>query len=81
MASHDKFIAKHTLAVPLLSDEKGQVCETYGVWKEKNMYGRTFMGIERTTFLIDGEGRIAFVWSKVKVPGHVENVLKAAQAL
>jgi peroxiredoxin Q/BCP len=81
VASHNKFIAKHTLAVRLLSDEHGQVCETYGVWNEKNMYGKTFMGIERTTFLIDGRGRIASLWSKVKVPGHVEDVLAAARAL
>ena len=81
LASHDKFIAKRDLTVPLLSDEHGQVCEDYGVWKEKNMYGKVFMGIERTTFLIDGQGCIARIWNKVKVPGHVEEVLKAAQAL
>lgn len=81
LASHAKFIAKRDLTVPLLSDEHGQVCEDYGVWKEKNMYGKVFMGIERTTFLIDGQGRIARIWNKVKVPGHVEDVLKAAQAL
>ena len=78
VASHNKFIAKHTLAVPLLSDEKGQVCETYGVWKEKNMYGRTYMGIERTTVLIDGAGQDRPIWSKVKVPGHVEERSQAA---
>jgi peroxiredoxin Q/BCP len=81
LARHDKFIAKRALAVPLLSDEQGQVCETYGVWKEKSMYGMTFLGIERTTFLIDGQGKIARIWRKVKVPSHVEDVLKTAQAL
>lgn len=81
LASHDKFIAKRDLTVPLLSDEQGQVCEDYGVWKEKNMYGKVFMGIERTTFLIDGQGSIIRIWNKVKVPGHVQEVLEAAQAL
>jgi peroxiredoxin Q/BCP len=79
--SHDKFIAKHELTVPLLSDEGSDVCETYDVWKEKSMYGKTFWGIERSTFLIDGEGRIAREWRKVKVPGHAEEVLDAARAL
>ncbi|QYX56350.1 peroxiredoxin [Roseovarius sp. SCSIO 43702] len=81
VASHDKFVKKHDLGIPLLSDEDSDVCERYGVWKEKKMYGKTFMGIERTTFLIDGEGRIARVWRKVKVPGHAEEVLDAARAL
>ncbi|MFP4405315.1 peroxiredoxin [Rhodosalinus sp.] len=79
--SHDKFIAKHELTVPLLSDEGSDVSEKYGVWKEKSMYGKTFWGIERSTFLIDGEGRIARAWRKVKVPGHAEEVLEAARAL
>ena len=79
--SHDKFVAKHELKTPLLSDETDTVCEAYGVWKEKKMYGKTFMGIERSTFLIDAEGKIARVWRKVKVPGHVEEVLEAARAL
>lgn len=79
--SHDKFVAKHELTTPLLSDEHGTVCEDYGVWKEKNMYGKKFMGIERSTFLIDADGKIAQVWRKVKVPGHVPDVLKAARAL
>ena len=81
MASHDKFIAKQSLTVPLLSDEHGTVCEDFGVWKEKSMYGKTFLGIERSTFLIDAEGKIAREWRKVKVPGHVEEVLEAAKAL
>ena len=81
MASHDKFIAKQSLTVPLLSDEHGTVCEDFGVWKEKSMYGKTFLGIERSTFLIDAEGKIAREWRKVKVPGHVEEVLEAATAL
>lgn len=81
VAKHDKFVAKHELTTPLLSDEGSTVCEDYGVWVEKNMYGRKSMGIERTTFLIDAEGRIARVWRKVKVPGHVDEVLEAARAL
>lgn len=81
VASHEKFAAKHGLSVPLLSDENGTTCEDYGVWVEKKMYGRTFMGIERSTFLIDAEGRIARVWRKVRVPGHVDAVLEAARAL
>lgn len=79
--SHDKFCKKHGLAVILASDEAGQTCETYGVWKEKSMYGKTFMGIERTTVLIDGQGRVARVWPKVSVTGHADEVLAAAQAL
>jgi len=81
VASHDKFRDKHELSVPLLSDAEDSVCEEYGVWKEKNMYGKKFMGIERSTFLIDGEGRIAREWRKVKVPGHAEEVLEAVRAL
>ena len=81
VASHDKFVAKHGLAVPLLSDDEGAVTEAYGVWVEKSMYGRKFMGIERSTFLIDREGRIARIWRKVKVPGHVAEVLQAARDL
>lgn len=79
--SHAKFAAKKDLSVPLLSDEHGSVCEDYGVWKEKNMYGKTYMGIERTTFLIDAKGNIAMVWHKVKVDGHAEAVLAAVRAL
>ena len=81
VAKHDKFVAKHNLTTPLLSDEGSTVCEDYGVWVEKNMYGRKSMGIQRTTFLIDAEGRIAQVWRKVKVPGHVDAVLDAVRAL
>ncbi|KQW28638.1 bacterioferritin [Rhizobium sp. Root274] len=79
--SHDKFAAKHSLSVMLASDESHAALEAYGVWKEKSMYGKTYMGVERTTFLIDGSGKIAEIWRKVKVPGHAEAVLKAAQAL
>ena len=81
MAKHDKFTAKHDLSVPLLTDEDGAMCEAYGVWVEKNMYGKKSMGIERATYLVDANGVIAQVWRKVKVPGHVEAVLEAAQAL
>ncbi len=80
MKSHDKFVAKHDLTVPLLSDENGTTCEDYGVWVEKKMYGKTYMGIERSTFLIDEDGRIIQVWRKVKVPGHAEAVLEAVKA-
>ncbi|MDO9524200.1 MAG: peroxiredoxin [Gemmobacter sp.] len=79
--AHDKFVAKHGLGVILGSDEGTTTCEEYGVWVEKNMYGRTYMGIERATFLIDATGRIARIWPKVKVKGHVEDVLAAVQAL
>lgn len=81
VAKHAKFRAKHDLSVPLLSDEQGDVCERYGVWAEKQMYGKTYMGIERSTFLIDGEGRIVRAWRKVKVPGHAEEVLAAVKSL
>lgn len=81
VAKHDKFTAKHGLTAPLLSDAEGTVCEDYGVWKEKNMYGQKFWGIERSTFLIDADGRIAQAWRKVKVDGHVDEVLAAVQAL
>ena len=77
---HEKFVKKHGLTVGLLSDT-AEACEAYGVWKEKSMYGKTYMGIERTTFLIDGSGRIARVWPKVKVDGHAEEVLEALKAL
>ncbi len=81
MKSHDKFAAKHDLTVPLISDENGTLCEDLGVWKEKSIYGKKFMGIERSTFLIDGNGKIVQAWRKVKVPGHAEAVLEAAQSL
>ncbi len=80
-AKHDKFRDKHELDVTLVSDEDKVALEAYGVWKEKSMYGRKFMGVERSTFLIDAEGRIARVWRKVKVAGHVEEVLAAAREL
>ncbi|KAB2885140.1 MAG: peroxiredoxin [Albidovulum sp.] len=79
--AHDKFCRKHGLGVILASDEQGDTCERYRVWVEKSMYGKTYMGIERTTFLIDGAGRIARIWPKVKVQGHAEEVLAAARAL
>ena len=81
MDKHDKFAAKHALTVPLLSDTDGAVTEAYEVWVEKNMYGKKYMGVERSTFLIDGDGKIANVWRKVKVPGHAEAVLDAVKAL
>ena len=81
-ARHAKFIAKHELAAPLASDavENG-LADALGIWVEKNMYGRTYMGMERTTYLVDAEGRIARVWRKVKVKGHAAEVLEAAKAL
>lgn len=79
--SHDKFKAKHDLAVTLAADEDKTVVEDYGVWVEKSMYGRKYMGIERATFLIGRDGKIARAWRKVKVPGHAEEVLEAARAL
>ncbi len=78
---HDKFKEKFDLTFPLASDEDGAVCEAYGAWVEKSMYGRKYMGIDRSTFLIDGKGVIRGIWRKVKVPGHVDEVLKAAQDL
>lgn len=81
VSSHDKFKAKHDLSVDLASDEDTDVLEDYGVWVDKNMYGRRFKGIERTTVLVDRRGRIARIWRKVKVDGHAEEVLKAAQTL
>lgn len=81
VTSHDKFRDKHGLGIALLSDANGDVCERYRVWKEKNMYGRKFMGIERTTVLIGGDGRVVRVWPRVKVAGHAEEVLEAVCAL
>lgn len=78
---HDNFKAKYELPFLLASDENDDVCERYGVWVEKSMYGKKFMGIERATFLIDGKGKVRKVWRKVKVPGHVEDVLEAVKAL
>ena len=79
--AQDKFVEKQSLTVPLLSDENGTVSEDFGVWKEKSMYGKTYMGIERSTFLINGEGQVMREWRKVKVPGHVEAVLEAIKEL
>ncbi|PVE23194.1 peroxiredoxin [Microvirga sp. KLBC 81] len=81
LKSHDKFRTKHDLEFPLASDEGKSMLEAYGVWVEKSMYGRKYMGVERTTVLINRDGTIAQVWNKVKVPGHAEEVLAAAQAL
>jgi len=81
VAKHDKFKAKHGLSVILGSDENGDVCERYGVWVEKKMYGKTYMGIERATFLIRPDGTLGQIWRKVKVPGHVDAVLEAVKAL
>ena len=79
--AQDKFVEKQSLTVPLLSDENGTVSEDFGVWKEKSMYGKTYMGIERSTFLINGEGLVVREWRKVKVPGHIEAVLQAIKEL
>ncbi len=81
VAKHDKFKTKYDLDVVLAADEDGSVCEAYGVWVEKNMYGKKSMGIERSTFLIGGDGRIVRAWRKVKVDGHAEEVLAAVKAL
>ncbi len=80
-AKHQKFKDKHGLKVTLGADEDGQIVEKYGVWVEKNMYGRKYMGIERTTFLIDEKGVIRQIWRKVKVAGHAAEVLNAVKAL
>ena len=78
---HDRFKAKHDLNFTLVSDEAGELCEKYGVWVEKKNYGRTYMGIERSTFLIDGKGVLRQIWRKVRVKGHVDAVLTAVQDL
>ena len=79
--SHDKFVSKQDLKVPILSDEESDVCERLDVWKEKSMYGKTYFGIVRSTFLIDKKGNVVREWRKVKVPGHVEAVLEAVKDL
>ncbi len=79
--SHDKFKAKYGLPFPLASDEAGQACEDYGVWVEKSMYGRKYMGIERSTVLIAADGKVARIWRKVSVPGHVSQVAEAVKGL
>ena len=78
---HANFVKKSALAVPLLSDEQGQTCEAFGTWVEKSMYGKTYMGIERSTFLICADGNIKREWRKVKVDGHVAEVLEAVRTL
>ncbi|MDE0800579.1 MAG: thioredoxin-dependent thiol peroxidase [Rhodospirillaceae bacterium] len=78
---HEKFISKYDLNFSLASDENNSMCDDYEVWKEKNMYGRKYMGIERSTFLVDGKGILRAEWRKVKVSGHVDEVLAAVQAL
>ncbi len=78
-AKHDKFIAKHDLTIPLVSSEDGKLLEDYGVWVEKNMYGKTYMGIQRATFLIGPDGKILEIWPKVRVKGHVEAVVDAVR--
>jgi thioredoxin-dependent peroxiredoxin len=80
VASHDKFKKKYKLPFVLASDDAGKVTERYGVWVQKSMYGRKYMGIERTTFLIDDKGVIRGIWRKVKVPGHAEEVLSAIKS-
>lgn len=81
VAKHEKFISKHDLGVILVSDAEGDLCERYGTWVEKNMYGKKSMGIQRATFLIDAGGSVARVWPKVKVAGHAAEVLEAVKAL
>ena len=81
VASHDKFKTKFKLPFPLASDDDGKVCEAYGAWVEKSMFGKKYMGIERSTFLIDEKGVVRNIWSKVKVDGHAGEVLKAAEGL
>ena len=79
MKSHEKFIGKYGLAVPLVSDEDGRISEAFGTWVQKSMYGRKYMGMERATYLIGADGRVLKAWRKVKVPKHAEEVLKAAR--
>jgi peroxiredoxin Q/BCP len=81
MKSHEKFIGKYDLAVPLASDEDGRISDAFGTWVQKSMYGRKYMGMERATYLIGADGRILREWRKVKVPNHAREVLKAAQEL
>jgi len=81
LTRHAKFIAKHNLKVRLASDEDGAVCESFGVWQEKTLYGRKFMGIVRSTFLIGPDGRLRHVWRNVRVPGHAEAVFEALGAV
>lgn len=80
MKKHEKFIGKYALAVPLVSDEDGRISDAFGTWVQKSMYGRNYMGMDRSTFLIAADGRVLREWRKVKVPGHADEVLKAARA-
>lgn len=80
VGSHDKFKSKHDLNFSLIADTDKSLCDAFGVWKEKSMYGKKYMGVERSTFLIDGEGVIRRAWRKVKVPGHVDEVLETAKS-
>ena len=80
MKSHEKFIGKYSLAVPLVSDEDGRISDAFGTWVEKSMYGRKYMGMERATYLIGADGHVLKAWRKVKVPGHAQEVLNAAKA-
>jgi thioredoxin-dependent peroxiredoxin len=80
-ASHEKFAAKENLNFLLLSDTDGETCEAFGVWKEKSMYGRKYMGIERSTFLVNSKGYVCAEWRSVKVPGHAESVLEVLKSL
>lgn len=79
MKSHEKFIGKYDLAVPLVSDEDGRISDAFGTWVQKSMYGRKYMGMERSTFLIGADGRVLKAWRKVKVPGHAQEVLETAR--
>ena len=81
MKKHEKFIGKYGLGIPLASDEDGRISDAFGTWVQKSMYGRKYMGMERSTFLIGGDGRVLKAWRKVKVPGHAAEVLEAARAL
>jgi thioredoxin-dependent peroxiredoxin len=81
MKSHEKFIGKYSLAVPLVSDEDGRISDAFGTWVQKSMYGRKYMGMERATYLIGADGLVLKEWRKVKVPGHADEVLKAAREL
>jgi peroxiredoxin Q/BCP len=79
MKSHEKFIGKYDLKVPLVSDQDGRISDSFGTWVQKSMYGRKYMGMERSTFLIGADGRVLKAWRKVKVPGHAQEVLEAAR--
>jgi peroxiredoxin Q/BCP len=81
MKSHEKFIGKYDLAVPLASDQDGRISDAFGTWVEKSMYGRKYMGMERATYLIGADGKVLRAWRKVKVPGHADDVLKAARGV